>query len=251
MHYLFPKCQRCFRFSHKNSACLSSKRLRIIAPRRAKNAERQLRFGIDIKENLQMLTHRTRSNAMKRLNVLVRLTFWLAAMFAIVFLSQAQPGNKRLVTTQQKKPVAHAIHIVDQNGQPAVNSVPSGAGQIFDVTVAPGALLLFEPTWFSISVGDTVRWAWDDDGHGVTSGELGTADGQFCSPDDMNCDQGILSDTGTIYEHTFTQVGTYNYFCASHWAFGMVGMVNVLPAPLDFSMALPAVIMPRAVGDSG
>jgi plastocyanin/cell division septation protein DedD len=168
---------------------------------------------------------------MKRLNAVVRLTFLLAVTFAMAFLPQAESGNRRLATTQQKKPIAHAIHIVDQNGRPAVSGVPSGTGQIFDVIVAPGGMLQFKPTWFSISVGDTVRWTWDDDGHSVTSGELGTADGQFCSPDDMNCDQGILSDTGTIYEHTFAQVGTYSYFCASHWAFGMVGMVNVLPSP--------------------
>jgi plastocyanin len=166
---------------------------------------------------------------MKRLNALVRIASLLATTFATVFLSQAESGDKRLATPQHKKS-AHVIHIVDQNGRPAMNGVPSG-GQIFDVTVAPGGLLLFKPTWFSISVGDTVRWTWDDDGHSVTSGELGTADGQFCSPDDTNCDQGILSNTGTIYEHTFAQVGTYSYFCASHWAFGMVGMVNVLPTP--------------------
>ena len=39
---------------------------------------------------------------MKRLNTVLRLTFSLATMFAIVFLSQAEPGNKRPTTTLQK-----------------------------------------------------------------------------------------------------------------------------------------------------
>ncbi len=63
---------------------------------------------------------------MKRFSAVIRLTFWLVAMFAIVFLSQAQLGNKRVATTQQTKTSAHAIHIVDQNGQPAISGGPSG-----------------------------------------------------------------------------------------------------------------------------
>jgi plastocyanin len=168
---------------------------------------------------------------MKRLNAAVRVAFLLAATFMPVFLLQAASGDRHISAAHQKQTSAHTIHIVDQNGRTAVSGAPSGTGHIFDVTVAPGGMLLFEPTSFTISVGDTVRWTWDDDGHSVTSGEPCTADGQFCSPDDLNCDQGILSDTGTIYEHTFAQVGAYSYFCASHCAFGMVGMVNVLPTP--------------------
>src|SRR2546430_16953450 len=75
---------------------------------------------------------------MKRLTAVLRLSFWLAAMFAIVFLSQAGSREKRLGTTQQKKNFAHDIHLVDQNGRPAVNGVPSATSQIFDVAVGQG-----------------------------------------------------------------------------------------------------------------
>src|SRR5262249_12108602 len=65
----------------------------------------------------------------------------------------------------------------------------------------------------------------------VTSGTSCTADGQFCSPDNMNCDAGILNDTGFVYEFTFTQPGMYHYFCAIHCFAGMTGVVSVRLRP--------------------
>ena len=119
---------------------------------------------------------------MKRFSIILRLTFWLVATFSVVFLSQAQLGNKHLATTQRIKTSAHAIRVVDQNGQPAISGVPSGGGQTFDVAVGPGGGITFDPDNLNISVGDTVRWTWFSDFHSVTSGEPCTPDGQFCSP---------------------------------------------------------------------
>ena len=112
---------------------------------------------------------------MKRLNAVLRLTFSLATMFAIVFLSQAESGNKR-ATTQQKQTAGHAIRIFDQNGRPAVSGMPSGTGQVFDVAVGQGGDV-FVPDTLNISVGDTVRWTWAESGHSVTSGP--PCDGRF------------------------------------------------------------------------
>ena len=121
---------------------------------------------------------------MKRLTAVLRLTFWMTAMFAMAFFSQAESGNKRVTTTQQKKSTGHEIHIVDQNGMPAVSGVPSATSQIVDVQVGPG--FTFAPDTVNISVGDTVRWTWAGNGHSVTSGPPCEADSQYCSPDDMN-----------------------------------------------------------------
>ena len=162
---------------------------------------------------------------MKRLNTVLRLTFSLAAMFAIVFLSQAESGGKRLTTTQQKRSANHEIHIMDQNGNPAVSGVPSRTGQIVDVQVGPG--FAFDPDTVNISVGDTVRWTWAGSGHSVTSGPPCEADSQYCSPDDTACASGILSNTGTVYTHTFAEPGVYSYFCFAHCSIGMTGVVNV------------------------
>ena len=187
---------------------------------------------------------------MKRLNTVLRLTFSLATMFAIVFLSQAEPGNKRPTTTLQETSANHRIQIMDQNGRPAVSGMPSGGGQIFDVAVGKGGDV-FVPDSVNVSVGDTVRWTWAESGHSVTSGPPCFVDSQFCSPDDTNCPAGILSNIGTIYEHTFTEPGVYSYFCHAHCIIGMTGVVNVSGAcaPSGWSAGpdMPTALV-RAVG---
>src|SRR5437773_10382276 len=174
----------------------------------------------------------------------------MTAMFAIVFLSQAEPGNKRVTTTQQKKPTAHGIHIVDQNGRTAVNGVPSATSQIVDVAVGQGGDV-FVPDTVNISVGDTVRWTWAESGHSVTSGPPCQVDSQFCSPDDTNCPAGVLSGQGTVYEHTFAEPGVYSYFCHAHCVIGMTGVVNVsggcTPSGWSAGPDMPTVLV-RAVG---
>src|SRR4030095_10741574 len=177
---------------------------------------------------------RGRSQIMKRLNTVARLTFWLATIFATVFLLQAESRDKHPSTTQPKKLTAPGIRIVDQNGQPAVSGVPSGGGQIFEVAVGQGGDV-FVPDKISIAAGDTVRWTWAEGGHSVTSGDPCIVDGQYCSPDDLNCDQGILSDQGTVYEHTFTEPGVYSYFCHAHCGIGMTGVVNVSAGACSWS----------------
>jgi plastocyanin len=128
------------------------------------------------------------------------------------------------------------ISIYDQNGRLAPNAEPSATSQIFDVTVGPGGSLTFSPNSINIAVGDTVRWTWQSDFHSVTSGQSCTADGQFCSPDDVNCD---LSNQGTVYMHTFNQPGAYTYFCLAHCDFGMIGTVTVTgAAPLQLTTAV-------------
>jgi plastocyanin len=142
---------------------------------------------------------------------------WLAMIFVMAFLPRAESGDRR---------AAAPITIVDQNGRPAVNGVPSTTSTIFDVAVGQGGFV-FVPSTLNISVGDTVRWTWATGGHSVTSGPACAADSQFCSPDNMNCNSGILSNTGTVYQHTFAQAGTYSYFCVAHCALGMTGVINV------------------------
>jgi plastocyanin len=101
--------------------------------------------------------------------------------------------------------------------------------EVFDVTVGQG--LAFVPNTLNITANDIVRWTWVSSGHSVTSGINCTANGLFCSPGNVNCSQGILSNSGTVYELTFSQPGTYYYFCAAHCAMGMTGVINVAPRP--------------------
>jgi plastocyanin/N-acetylneuraminic acid mutarotase len=151
-----------------------------------------------------------------------RLIFWVAASFALALLVRAESGQKRASINTKN---AAAIRIVDQKGQPAVAGVPSATSTIVDVTVGPD--FAFHPDIVNISVGDTVRWTWSGSGHSVTSGLPCAADSQFCSPNDMNCFPGVLSNAGAVYQHTFASAGVYSYFCISHCLLGMTGVVNV------------------------
>ena len=123
----------------------------------------------------------------------------------------------------------HEITIVDQNGRVVPNAPRTATGQIFDVMVGPNNTFTFSPSTVTISVGDTVRWTWGSSHHSVTSGDSTTctADGQFCSPNNTNCSTCVTSNTGAVYEFTFTTAGTFSYHCCVHCALGMIGTVNV------------------------
>ena len=76
----------------------------------------------------------------------------------------------------------------------------------------------FIPSMLEISVGDTVAWHNNDTAaHTVTSGSPASGPtGVFDSS---------LVMAGTVFEHTFDESGTYDYFCLVHpW---MVGTVQV------------------------
>jgi plastocyanin len=205
-------------------------------------AERQLRFNI--KENPERWRAEKGSKTMKRSNA-VRGMFRLTIMFAIGFLMEAEAGDRRTSMPQQNQRAPAPIRIVDQNGQPAANGVPSATSTIVDVTVGGGNGFQFVPSTVNISVGDTVRWTWAHGGHSVTSGPPCVADSQYCSPNDMNCASGILSNIGTVYQHTFTQPGAYSYHCAAHCVIGMTGVVNVsggcAPSGWSAGQNLPSV----------
>jgi plastocyanin len=141
------------------------------------------------------------------------------------------------------------LRIVDQNGRPAISGPPSATTTTFDVTVGPD--FAFHPAEVNISVGDTVRWTWAGSGHSVSSGPHCVPDSQFCSPNDTSCFPGTLSNSGTVYQHTFNTAGSYSYICIAHCVLGMAGVVNVTGGctPSGWS-AGPDMPMPlvRAVG---
>jgi plastocyanin len=160
-----------------------------------------------------------------------RQTRYLTLLLAMAYLWPAKAGDTAGADAIPGNHSIAAIRIVDQYGRQALSGKRYVGSEVFDVTVGPiGNEFSFVPNTVNISVGDTVRWTWESDFHSVTSGTPCTEDGQFCSPDNMNCEAGILNDTGFEYEFTFTQPGMYQYFCALHCFAGMTGVVNVLPA---------------------
>ncbi len=89
----------------------------------------------------------------------------------------------------------------------------------------------FVPQTVTVNVGDTVVWSNTDSMvHTATSGSNCASDGLWNSGN-MN--------PGTTYSYTFTQAGTYPYYCIPHCSMGMTGTVVVNPASnsnsVDFS----------------
>ncbi len=85
----------------------------------------------------------------------------------------------------------------------------ANSGVKADITIVPGAssggaTLSFSPPTLTVKVGSTVVWMNKDTvTHTVT-----TSSGNLF-------DSGNLPD-GFVYKHTFTQVGTYQYYCTIH-----------------------------------
>jgi len=90
------------------------------------------------------------------------------------------------------------------------------------VVVGAGGGIRFDPDTVRIRAGDTVRWVWEGSGYDLVSD-----DGVFCYPgcDAHPANERVLS--GTVFEHTFPDPGTFYY--DSTWAFPMRGRVIVEP----------------------
>jgi plastocyanin len=101
-------------------------------------------------------------------------------------------------------------------------TIGGASATTFNVDVAPGGSLVFDPGFVSIQPGDTVTWTWKGSDHSVTSGTPGAPTGLF--------DSGIKN-SGATFSHTFTDPGTIAYYCVPHGACcGMIGFVTVAGA---------------------
>ena len=86
---------------------------------------------------------------------------------------------------------------------------------------------VFEPAVIQIQPGDTVKWIPEDKGHNAQS-----IDGM--APDGGTNIDGKLNQE---IEVTFDTEGTYGYKCLPHYATGMVGLVLVGDASVNFEEA--------------
>ena len=82
--------------------------------------------------------------------------------------------------------------------------------------------LSFVPGDLTVEVGSTVTWRNESSViHTVTSGTDGTHDGLF--------DSGNMS-ANEEFSYTFTEEGSYPYFCVPHVNQGMTGTITVVTA---------------------
>jgi len=104
-----------------------------------------------------------------------------------------------------------ATLIIEEAKAPVKVVIPKGA------SLPEDGQIYFDPQIVDTTVGTTVAWEnTDNTVHTVTSGESPEADGIFDSE---------MMSAGDMFEFTFTEAGSYNYYCTFHpW---MVGTVNV------------------------
>lgn len=120
-----------------------------------------------------------------------------------------------------------------------------GAGTARAATVAVearAAPYVFAPESRTISVGDTVVWTMVGEPHTVTSG---TIDGNNVGHPDGRFDSGTRL-VGEEYSVTFTETGTFPYFCIVHADSQMKGSIVVVapatppPTPVPTPVPTPA-----------
>lgn len=167
---------------------------------------------------------------------------------AIFTVAVALMGGSRL--TSAATPGAD-MHAMTEDGSAYHSAAQSASGEHFANTLQSTSVVTvtvgesgatFTPDSVIIPAGSTVRWVWAADGHTVTSGTPGNADGLFCSPDDQNCSANPTSAAGSVYEHTFTFAGDYAYYCRLHGSFGMTGTVIVTDIANPTVLFLPVIL---------
>ncbi|MEM3065156.1 MAG: plastocyanin/azurin family copper-binding protein [Candidatus Nitrosotenuis sp.] len=92
------------------------------------------------------------------------------------------------------------------------------------------------PTKLTISINDTVTWVnQDQEKHSVTSGESSGRAGVSGVPGkpDGKFDSGLFG-MDESWSHTFTEFGTFPYFCSIHpWMYGIVVVGGIPDYPQD------------------
>ena len=115
----------------------------------------------------------------------------------------------------------------------ALGLAATAAAATFTVNVGQGGGTIFVDqtsgnSTTTIQVGDTVQWVWQSGPHSTTSGTC-TGSGYYggCTPDGK-WDSGV-NNPPNMFSKTFSQTGTFNYYCSIHQSM-MTGMVVVQAA---------------------
>jgi len=85
----------------------------------------------------------------------------------------------------------------------------------------------FTPGPLTVGYGDTVHWIWVGSTHSTTS-----------DPGQLESWDSTLRSTGSTFDHTFTNFGTFRYYCSLHGApngQGMSSAITVVPEPAGVS----------------
>lgn len=106
---------------------------------------------------------------------------------------------------------------------PTETDTPTPTPESQTVVVGPDGRLVFDPDEFTISAPATVTWTWDSSGHNVRPSSTPSGSDWSGTPGG----EGTTYDADHEYEHTFTETGTYEYYCAPHRGAGMTASFTV------------------------
>jgi len=90
---------------------------------------------------------------------------------------------------------------------------------------------VFVPPSTNINVNDSVIWVWEHIDHSTTSGTNGFPSGLW--------DSGVYSNSlPHAFTNTFTSAGQFRYYCQTHVAFNMTGLVSVAAVELPPTISI-------------
>lgn len=115
---------------------------------------------------------------------------------------------------------------VPQSEENAAETATDAAPTV-TVTVGPRDELRFAPAEIAVRPGTTVRWEWESGDHSIAVRDQPTASEWNGTPGPAS----ELYGAEYSYEHTFTTLGSYEYYCKPHDAAGMTGAVVVTENP--------------------
>ena len=96
--------------------------------------------------------------------------------------------------------------------------------------VSEGGSFRYEPNIVTVRAGTTVKWTNESDNrHSATDDpKFEKAAGMAILPAKGEPWTTPFVGNGETASHTFTEPGTYQYFCRNHGQFGMVGTITVV-----------------------
>jgi plastocyanin len=105
-----------------------------------------------------------------------------------------------------------------------LNAAPAAAETYTVKMGGDGGTLQFDPPALTIKAGDTVKWVNNKlSPHNVVFDDAKSPEGQAGKVSHKS----LVFSPGESYESTFSEAGTYTYYCEPHRGAGMVGTVTV------------------------
>ena len=132
--------------------------------------------------------------------VIVLVCLLIVGAVAVAFFYNSASTHQSLTDNKNVQPIQENIP-QPETANPEPSPTPAQTSSTVNIDISGFA---FNPSLITIKAGDTIVWTnMDSAPHTVTS----TSGKELESK---------TLDKGDTYSHTFTQAGTYDYFCAIH-----------------------------------